>query len=121
MKITLYPVLESKELIVSVSGEKITINGELIDLSVIPNGYRLPANAVDNEWMVSGSYIERDADGEMSIELRFPVLWDTPESVRAPKVPTTIVAVEGPVKFPDTAPLKPADEEVKDAGPIQAS
>lgn len=100
MKITLYPVLETKHLEASVSGEKITINGELIDLSVIPKGYRLPANAVDNEWMVSGSYIERDADGEMSIELRFPVLWDSPESVRAPKTPTVLQVKRGKVKFP---------------------
>ena len=100
MKITLYPVLESKQLNVSVAGEKITINGEVIDLLVIPQGYRLPANAVENEWMVSGSYIERDADGEMTIELRFPVLWDSPESVRAPKTPTVLQVSHGKVKFP---------------------
>lgn len=100
MKIKLYPVLESKQLDVSVSGEKITINGEVIDLSVIPQGYRLPANAVDNEWMVSGSYIERDEDGDMSIELRFPVLWESPESVRSPKTPTVLSVKRGKVKFP---------------------
>lgn len=105
MKITLYQVLSLEKIEASVSGDTITINGESIDLSVIPDGYRLPATAVNNPWFVAGSYVDR-VDGHFNITLRFPVEWDSPEEVRAPETPIILDVKSGAVKFPSVEPVE---------------
>lgn len=105
MKITLFPALSGEPLKAAVSGDSITINGEKIDFSVVPNDYRLPAHAVDNSWMVHGTYIER-IDGEIHMSIRFPIEWDSPESVRCPMSPMVLSVKKGTVKFPSVEPVK---------------
>lgn len=103
MKIKLFPVFSVETLSIAVLGEMIVINGDEIDLSVIPNEFRLPAVAIDNPFMVHGTYIER-VEGEMSLSIRFPVLWETPDDIVNPLEPTVIKIENGEVQFPDIHP-----------------
>ncbi|MGX5797339.1 hypothetical protein ACWHY4_26870 [Pseudomonas sp. E2-15] len=105
MKIKLFPVFSDERLEAIVNGDSITINGENIDFAVIPDGYRLPAHAVDNVWMVHGTYIER-LGGEIHMSIRFPVEWDSPEEVRAPETPIILDVKSGAVKFPSVEPVE---------------
>lgn len=105
MKITLYQVLSDEKIEASVKDDVITINGEAIDLSVIPDGFRLPGGAVDNDWFVPGTYVER-ANGHFELFLRFPVKWDSPDVLRAPETPITLDVKSGKVLFPNVEPVK---------------
>ncbi|WP_321847277.1 hypothetical protein [Pseudomonas paraveronii] len=107
MKIKLWPDLVEWPLEASVSGDVITINGEAIDLSVIPDGYRLPGSAVGNKFFVETEYVERKGK-TLYFTLRLPVDWNSPEEYRNPVEPIVIEARSGPVKFPDTSPPAPA-------------
>lgn len=106
MKITLFPSLDMPPLFASVNGDILTINGEDIDLSGIPDGYRLPATAVKNKFFLEGSndYVTRIGK-TLYFSLRLPVYPDSPEEYRNPPEPIVIDARSGPVKFPDTSPL----------------
>lgn len=104
MKITMFPFLSDWPLEASVSGDVITINGEEIDLSGIPDGFRLPGDAVGNKFFVGTEYVERIGK-TLHFTLRLPVQWDSPEEYRNPPEPIVIDARSGPVKFPDTSPL----------------
>ncbi|WP_104902951.1 hypothetical protein [Pseudomonas sp. LH1G9] len=106
MKIKLWPDLVEWPLEASVNGDVITINGEAIDLSVIPDGYRLPGSAVGNKFFVETEYVERKGK-TLYFTLRLPVDWNSPEEYRNPVEPIVIEARSGPVKFPDTSPPAP--------------
>lgn len=103
MKIKLFACLDEGPLVVSVSDMVITINGEALDLSVIPEGYRIPGSAVDNKWISGADYIE-NINGIVYLTLRFPVMSDSPESVKNPATPIVIDINEGDVVFPDISP-----------------
>lgn len=104
MKITFWPDLVDWPMEVSVSGDTVTINGEDIDLSVIPEGFRLLGSAVGNKFFVESEYVER-IDGKIYITLRLPVDWDSPEEFRNPGSPLIIEIVSGAVELPDTSPV----------------
>lgn len=115
MKIKLWADLVEGPLDASVSGDVITINGEAIDLSGIPEGYRLPGSAVGNKFFVETDFVERIGK-TLYLTLRLPVSWDSPEEYRNPNEPLVIDARSGQVKFPDTSPVgalpfeEPADD-----------
>lgn len=111
MKIKLWPDLIEWPLEANVDGDVITINGEAIDLSDIPEGYRLPGIAVGNKFFVETEYVERIGK-TLHFTLRLPVKWDSPEEYRNPSEPIILDARSGPVKFPDTMPIKPSTAEV---------
>ncbi|WP_017528111.1 hypothetical protein [Pseudomonas fluorescens] len=115
MKIKLWADLVSWPLEASVSGDVITINGEAIDLSGIPDGYRLPGSAVGNKFFVESEFVERKGK-TLHFTLRLPVSWDSPEEYRNPAGPIILDARSGPVKFPDTTPIKPTTAEVIEPG-----
>ncbi|WP_323156877.1 hypothetical protein [Pseudomonas rhodesiae] len=104
MKIKLWPDLVNWPLEASVLGDVITINGEDIDLSGIPDGFRLPGSAVGNKFFVDTEFVERIGK-KLHFTLRLPVHWDSPEEYRNPSEPITIDVRSGPVKFPDTSPV----------------
>ncbi|KAF6687522.1 hypothetical protein HFD98_23225 [Pseudomonas sp. EKM23D] len=106
MKITLFPFFSDWPLEASVSGDVITINGEDIDLSGIPDGYRLPASAVENKFFLTGSsdYVERIGK-TLHFSLKLPLSMESPNEYRSPPEPIIIDARSGPVKFPDTSPV----------------
>lgn len=106
MKIKLWADLIKGPLEASVKGDVLTINGEEFDFSGIPDGYRLPASAVNNRFFMSdfNEFIERKGK-TLYLTLKFPVEMDSPEEVRNPSEPIVIDARSGPVKFPDTTPV----------------
>lgn len=118
MKIKLWADLVDWELEASVFGDVITINGENIDLSGIPDGFRLPGSAVGNKFFVETEYVERIGK-TLHLTLRLPVQWDSPEEYRNPPEPIVIDARSGPVKFPDTSPIKAKYEETPPPQPIE--
>ena len=106
MKFTFWPDLVDWPIKVSVSGDVLTVNDESIDLSVIPEGYRLPGSATGNKFFIESEYVER-LDGVLYVNLRLPVSWDSPEEYRNPVTPLVINVADGDVLLPDTTPPQP--------------
>ncbi|QOU08055.1 hypothetical protein IM720_15450 [Pseudomonas fluorescens] len=104
MRIKLWADLVDWPLEAFVDGDVITINGDIIDLSGIPDGFRLPGSAVGNKFFVEAEYVER-INGVLNFTIRLPVHWDSPEEYRNPSDPIIIDLHSGPVKFPDTTPI----------------
>ena len=104
MKIKLWADIVDWPVEAYVDGDVITINDEAIDLSGIPDGYRLPGSAVGNKFFVDTEYVER-IDGTLHLTLRLPVSWDSPEEYRNPTQPIILEVRSGRVKFPDTSPI----------------
>lgn len=69
MRIQLSPQRRDDTLIVSRQGDTLTINGEGFDFSSLPDESKLPAEAIDCEW-ISGP-VER-IDGEIRLTLILP-------------------------------------------------
>ena len=111
MKITLLAHLSDWPLEASVSGDVITINGEEIDLSGIPDGFRLPGDAVGNKFFEGPWFVERIGK-TLHFTLRLPVQNDSPEEYRNLIEPIVLDVQSGPVQFPDTLPTKVLVREV---------
>lgn len=103
MKIKLWPDLVDWPIEASVKGDVLTINGEDVDLSVIPEGFRLPGSAVGNKFFVESEVVERK-DGVLYLTIRLPVDWNSPEEYRNPPEPLVIEVKKGVVPLPDTSP-----------------
>lgn len=69
MKINFNPQRDDADLVVSVAGDVITVNGEIFDFSSIPDGASLPSAAVNGGYF-SGD-ISRNS-GEIELTLIFP-------------------------------------------------
>ena len=69
MKITLIPQRRDDTLSVSKQGDTLTINGEALDFSQLPEGATLPKGAVGNLFITSD--VER-IDGELQLSLLLP-------------------------------------------------
>lgn len=69
MKIALSPKWSDRTMIVSKSGDALTINGAEFDFSGIPDGATLPADAVDCEFIAGD--VER-IGGELHLTLLLP-------------------------------------------------
>jgi hypothetical protein len=69
MQISLCPVRCDETLSVIKTGEVLVINGDRIDLSVLPEGASLPAFAIGNSWMVGN--VQR-VDGALHLTLLLP-------------------------------------------------
>lgn len=69
MRISLCPVRRDEKLSVVKAGELLTINGDEIDLSTLPEGASLPAAAVSNPWMIGD--VQR-IGGELHLSLLLP-------------------------------------------------
>ena len=108
MKIKLWADLVDWPIKASVKGDVITINGEEIDLSGIPDGYSLPGSAVGNKFFVETEMVQRIGK-TLHFTLRLPVQWGSPEEFRNPKEPIVIDVKNGPVNLPDTTPVKPQE------------
>lgn len=108
MKIKLWPDLVDWPIEASVKGDVLTINGEDIDLSVIPEGFRLPGSAVGNKFFVESEVVERK-DGVLYLTIRLPVDWHSPEEYRNPAEPLVVDVVQGAVPLPDTSPPEPEE------------
>lgn len=107
MKINLFPFLTDDKIDATVSGEMITLNGEVIDLSFISEGQEVPASAIGNPWFSASEEVAR-IDGEISFCLKLPVSINSPLEILQANNPIQLIVNSGPVEFPDTrAPALP--------------
>lgn len=98
MKISFSPQRMDGALAVSRAGDMLSVNGDEIDLSVIPDGATLPADAVDSKWIVGP--VER-IDGVLHLTLLLP---HGPNPSQAVAFPAPIVVTgDGPVAVPQEA------------------
>lgn len=96
MHITLSPVRMDEALTLSISGDVLTLNGEALDLSAIPEGATLPRDAVEGCPWLAGD-ISR-IEGELHLALVLPHGARAPEETRFP-APLHITE-DGPVTLP---------------------
>ena len=105
MKIRLSPVRIDRQLIASVSGDTLMVNGQVLDFSPLQEGESLPSGAVSTEW-VHGSVMR--IDGEIHLTLALPHGANAPHETLFPSAFTVpMVVLEGEV------PLPPYDSEVQ--------
>lgn len=105
MRISFSPQRRDDALTVTKAGEVLTINGDPIDFTVIPDGASLPAEAVSSEF-VTGT-IERIA-GDLHVTLLLPL---GPNPSQAVAFPADIInPPDGPIDVPaDPAPVEPEE------------
>lgn len=90
MKIKLIPSRREAQLVASVSGDSITLNGETFDFAALQNGDSLPSTAVSSEWIYGDIWRE---GGEIHIGLILPHGPGAPQETRFPaaySVPMTV-------------------------------
>lgn len=95
MKITFSPRRSEARLILCRSGDVLTINGDVFDLSGIPEGATLPQKAVACNALVSDITREQ---GELHLTLVLPHGANAPEETTFPAV--IDVFEDGPVAVP---------------------
>ena len=95
MQITLSPVRGDAPLSLERHADVLTINGEILDLSGVPDGATLPAEAVASDLVVGA--ITRQ-DGVLSLTLNLPHGANAPEETRFP-APLSLTT-DGPVDLP---------------------
>lgn len=95
MHVSFSPQRRDDTLSLSKSGDVLTINDDVFDLSVVPDGATLPAGAISNEWFVGP--VER-IDGMLHITLLLPH-GPSPEQWQAFPEPMTVTE-DGPVDVP---------------------
>lgn len=95
MQINLSPIRSDEPLVVSKSGDVLTINGEVFDFSPLPDGASLPAEAIDSTHFAGP--VER-IDGELHLTLRLPHGPNASEALRFPE-PIEMTG-DGPVPIP---------------------
>lgn len=95
MIISFSPQRRDDALTVSKNGETLTINGDLVDMTGIPDGATLPAEAISGEWIVGP--IER-IDDVLHVTLLLPHGPSPSQAVAFPE-PVTVTA-DGPVAVP---------------------
>ncbi len=81
MRIRLSPQRREGSLVVSKTGDVLTIDGEAFDFSVIPDGATLPRDAIDCEWIAGD--VERNG-GDLIVPLILPHGPDPSEAVAFP-------------------------------------
>ena len=95
MNITLSPQRRDDTLTLSRAGDVLTINGDDLDMSGVPEGATLPASAVASDW-VTGP-ISRTS-GVLSLTIRMPIGPGASEALCFP-APITVTD-DGPVDLP---------------------
>jgi len=97
INISLSPQFSDLDLTLEKQGDILTINGDALDFSALPEGGEYPPEAIDNEFVVGG--VNR-VDGTVHIAILLPYSNpDAPLSVTFPK-PITVTA-DGPVTLPE--------------------
>lgn len=97
MHIIFLPHWLNETLTLSKQGETLIINGDPIDLSVIPDGATLPGSAIDNKFIADLCAVER-IDGELHVTVLLPHGLNPPSEVAFPE-PITVMA-DGPIQLP---------------------
>ena len=96
MKLTLTPIRRDEDLTAIVSGDTITLNGEMFDFSFMSEGDTLPRDAVSCGWLASD--VTREG-GEIAMTLLLPHGGNAPDETRFPN-PAARTVGDGPVSLP---------------------
>ena len=119
MKIILSPMRHDAQLILSKSGDVLTLNGETFDFTDLPNGATLPRSAISSDWF-AGDVTRADAaegeTGELTVPLILPHGYNAPEATRFP-TPLENVA-DGPVTLPIYETPEPEPQEEPTEEPV---
>lgn len=111
MLIHFSPQRSDETLLVDREGDALWINGQAFDLSPLPEGAELPAEATGSAWFVGA--IRREA-GELVVTLRLPHGPSPSEAVAFPQ--SVHMTEDGPVPVPADEP-PPADPDPLDEVP----
>lgn len=95
MKINLSPQVRTDALVVSKSGDALTINDVVYDFSQLTEGSTLPAEAIDSEYFVGDV---RRENGDIELTLLLPITADASEAAKYPE-PITLTT-DGEVTLP---------------------
>lgn len=106
MKIILSPQRRDDQLVVTKSGEVLTVNGSVYDFSPMGNGDTLPRDALNSEWFAGD--VDK-VDGELVLTLLLPNPWNYSQAQAFP-VPLLNVP-DGPVVFPEPNPVEENGEQ----------
>ncbi|PWL18814.1 hypothetical protein DKP76_07050 [Falsochrobactrum shanghaiense] len=97
MIISFSPIRCDADLVISKSGDTLTINGDPLDFSDLPEGGEYPREAIDNEFVVGG--IKR-LDGVIHITVMLP--YSNPDAPTAVTFPDPItVTGDGVIALPE--------------------
>ncbi|MDF8330588.1 hypothetical protein P5G63_19695 [Aeromonas salmonicida] len=112
MMIKLSPVRADESLTAYVDGDALSVNGELIDFSLLPDGGYIPPDAISSKWIIGGVF-RREGDIHLTLalphgacaprETRFPVAYDVPMMVDYGSVP--LPPYDSPPAAKDEQPL----------------
>ena len=108
MKIKLSPARMDEQLVATVSGDSITVNGTKISFGPLLNGETLPNEAINNKWIAGDVH---RIDGEIHLTLVLPHGAAAPQETRFPAaydVPMTVIR--------GAVPLPPYNEQTEEAG-----
>jgi hypothetical protein len=95
MQIILSPIRAETPLTLHRAGDVLTVNGEVFDLSGIPEGATLPREAVACDWLASD--ITRQG-GSLQMTILLPHGANAPEETRHPA--PLVLTANGPVALP---------------------
>lgn len=107
MRIKLSPFSADETLVLSRSGESITINGMKLDFEALPDGAVLPATATGCPWLYGP--VQR-IDGELTLTVRLPHGAQASEQSRFPV--DIVNPPDGRVQLPTDFDPKPEQPEV---------
>lgn len=95
MQLTLIPVRRDDRLQLSRAGDVLTVQGDVLDFSGLPEGATLPKEAVKCAWLASD--VER-IDGQIQLSLILPHGPKAPEQSLFPDL--MVLTEDGPVALP---------------------
>ncbi len=107
MQISFTPVRRDDTLLLSRTGDTLTINGEAFDFAAIPDGAILPRDGVTSDWLASD--VER-IDGVIHLTLILPHGADAPPETLFPQ---PVLASDGVVPVPPYTMTDPEQEALK--------
>ncbi len=95
MKLTFSPMRRDDPLIVSRTGDVLTLNGDILDFGPLPDGATLPRDAIDCDWLADD--VTRES-GVLTVPLILPHGANAPKATRFAG-PITLTS-DGPVPLP---------------------
>ncbi|MBC8718840.1 hypothetical protein [Ochrobactrum sp. Marseille-Q0166] len=91
------PAMSDGSITLSKNGDVLTVNGDALDFSDLPEGGEYPAEAIDNEFIIGG--VKR-VDGKVNITIRLPYTNPNPPHSVAFPAPL-IVDQDGAIALPE--------------------
>ncbi|SPJ31350.1 hypothetical protein [Falsiruegeria mediterranea] len=107
MRISFVPVRRDDRLKMSCVGDVLTLNGDILDFSSLPDGAILPRSAISNDWIAGD--VER-LQGQLHLSVMLPHGAKAPAETLFP-IPVETTDGEVPVPPFDLEPTEIAEEQ----------